>query len=285
MIQIIDRKTGQIEEEKVYGGALLKFFYGNPIGRFLNIPLAKCSWISALFGWWQRRSFTKSKVEPFIQEFGVDASEFEGPFSSFNDFFIRKLKAGVRPIGTTDVVMPADGRYLFFKDINKVDGFLVKGEKFDLRSFLMDDQLATEYQNSSMVIARLCPTDYHRFHFPIDCTPGRPRLINGDLFSVNPMALKQNIHIFTQNKRVITDLGSSLFIEVGATNVGSIHQTFTPGQFYKKGDEKGYFSFGGSSIVMLFKNIDFEKDLLGHSLELRCLMGQKMGDIIPHSED
>src|SRR6202044_707631 len=107
-----------------------------------------------------------------------------------------------------------------------------------------NDALAEQFANGSVVLARLCPCDYHRFHFPCDAIPGPAKLINGPLYSVNPIALCKNLSILSENKRMITELetdhfGKVLYIEVGATNVGSIHQTFTPYQRYKKGDEKG----------------------------------------------
>ena len=138
-----------------------------------------------------------------------------------------------------------------------------------------------------MVIARLCPIDYHRFHFPFSCTPSKSTLLNGALFSVNPLALKKNIRIFSENKRSLTSLktdkfGDVLFIEVGATCVGGIFQTYTPNQAVVKGQEKGYFSFGGSSLILLFEpgRIHFDADLIEASkkkIEIRGLLGQSMG--------
>ncbi len=183
--------------------------------------------------------------------------------------------------------MPADGRYLVFPKISASSGFVVKGEKFRLDELLQDAALARRFEEGSMVLARLCPSDYHRFHFPCDGVPGEPRLINGYLFSVNPLAIKQNIHIFSQNKRVVTSMqteqfGEILYIEIGATSVGSIHQTFSPHQRCKKGDEKGYFSFGGSSLILLFEpgRIVFDEDLVTRSAkhqEVRGLFGQSLG--------
>ena len=189
--------------------------------------------------------------------------------------------------GPTQAVMPADARYLFFQDISKVDGFLVKGEKFDLPSLLNNDVLARSYTQGTMVMARLCPTDYHRYHFPCDCVPGDTQLINGYLYSVNPIALRKDIQIFTKNKRMICSLdtfkfGKVLFLEIGATNVGSIHETYQPHTFQPKGAEKGYFSFGGSSLILLFEpgKIQIDEDLLEATrkgYEMKCLFGQSLG--------
>jgi len=291
-IRYIERSTGKLELEKVFGEQAIRFLYNHSFGSRLNRFIARTPLISKAFGWWQKQFWTRRAVIPFIEAYDVDADEFlDSPnsYRSFNDFFIRKLKPESRPIdqNTESAVMPADGRYLFFQNIAHTEGYIVKGKKFSLQSLLGDEELANQYARGSMVIARLCPTDYHRFHFPVDCIPGAPKLVNGALYSVNPLALRKNINIFTENKRYITELdskvfGKVLFIEVGATCVGSVHQTYTPDQPCKKGDEKGYFSFGGSSIIMLFEpnKIHFDDDLIKASqqrIEIRCLMGQSMG--------
>jgi phosphatidylserine decarboxylase len=176
---------------------------------------------------------------------------------------------------------------LVFPNIAEADGFWVKGKKFSLEALLQDRELSKRYEQGAMVIARLCPVDYHRFHFPVECVPGPAHLINGSLYSVNPMALKRTIEILSENKRMLTKLKTKdfkevLFIEVGATYVGSIHQTYASGATYLKGEEKGYFSFGGSCLILLFEpdTIQFDKDLIDASQrkrEVRGLLGQSLG--------
>lgn len=296
----IDRQTGEKLREKVYKGKAIELLYGKSwLSRLIRpwfLPLlTKWPFFSSLYGHLQKHSSSMGKIRPFIQAFGVDKSEFLEPvshFRSFNDFFIRKLKPEARPIDPDPAVavIPADGRYYFYQNIETCDGFIVKGEKFDLKTLLGDSGLAQRYQEGSMVMARLCPTDYHRFHFPCDCTPGPTRFINGRLYSVNPLAIKQNIHIFTQNKRTICTLdsktfGKVLYLEIGATSVGSIQETYSPGKFQTKGAEKGYFEFGGSALILLFAKdaIQFDQDLLAatqEGFEIRCLLGQSMGRAI-----
>lgn len=296
-IVYINRSSGKHEIERVYGAAALKLIYGsNLISKLFGNPLlhvlVKNPIFSALYGFMQRLPSSKRKIRPFIEAFNVDPSEFLKSihsFTSFDDFFTRELKSGARPICAMEstAIMPADGRYLFYQDINKADGFVVKGEKFDLATLLEDQSMARRYAHGSMIMARLCPTDYHRFHFPCDCIPSESRIINGWLYSVNPIAIKKDIDIFTKNKRAITELmtehfGKILFLEIGATNVGSIHQTYIPGKHYPKGSEKGYFSFGASSLILLFEpgRITLDGDLLSATsqrLELKCLMGQSLG--------
>lgn len=296
-IRYIDRETKEIVTEKVYGKFFIDLLYGKnwvcKICSFLLLPLfARLNFFSRLYGYFQKSSWSRFKIEPFIQNYHVDASEFldsVDSFSSFNDFFIRKLKPSTRPLvdGNDLAVLPADARYLVFPNLHRSEGFFVKGKKFSIEKLLKNSSLAHKYQQGSMVIARLCPVDYHRFHFPFNCTPSTAQPINGALFSVNPIALAKNIHILSENKRVITQLetkhfGTVLYIEVGATYVGTIHQSYTPNEHYAKGDEKGYFSFGGSCIILLFEpfRIQFDQDLLEAShrgLEMRGLMGQSLG--------
>jgi len=138
-----------------------------------------------------------------------------------------------------------------------------------------------------MVISRLCPVDYHRFHFPFAGIPSEPRLIKGPLFSVSPIALRRNIHYLVQNKRMLTELESSVFgsvacFEVGATNVGTIVHTFVSGRPVAKGEEKGLFKFGGSCVITLFQpgRIRFDQDLVEQSracLETYARMGDRLG--------
>jgi phosphatidylserine decarboxylase len=300
MTEIIywDRKTKREEKEKVYGQFFLELLYGDGLlarcFSFFLLPLfSRIPILSKWYGAFQDSSLSKCKVKPFIASYDVDSSEFldsVDSYPSFNAFFIRKLKPSSRPIleGSHVAVLPADARYLVFPNIDQADGFWIKGKKFSLEALLQNHELANRYAQGSMVIARLCPVDYHRFHFPFECIPGEVKRINGPLFSVNPIALKRNIEILSENKRTITELqtkefGRVLYIEVGATYVGSIHQTFTPGKSCAKGEEKGYFAFGGSCLILLFEpnRIVFDQDLLANSaktIEVRGFFGQSLGN-------
>lgn len=292
-----DRKTKKQEKEKVYGRFFLELLYGDGIlyrfFSFFLLPLfSKIPFLSHLYGNFQKSRISRCKIKPFIRSFGIDPSEFldsVDAFESFNDFFIRRLRPECRPMaeGSDVAILPADARYLVFPQIEKSDGFWVKGKKFSLQSLLGNNELAARYVQGSMVMARLCPVDYHRFHFPVICNPSKAELINGPLYSVNPIALKRNIEILSENKRMITELqtknfGKVLYIEVGATYVGNIHQTYVPGESYAKGEEKGYFAFGGSCLLVLFEpnRILFDQDLIDCSarkMEVRGLLGQSLG--------
>lgn len=296
-IRYIDRKTKKEEKELVYGRFFLELLYGKRwVSRlfsfFFLYPVVHFVFFSRLYALFQKSWLSRHSIVPFIRKFQIDESEFlstVSSFSSFNDFFIRKLKPEARQIvpGNEVAMLPADGRYLVFPDIQSADGFVVKHEKFSLEELVQNATLAHKYARGSLVLARLCPIDCHRFFFPCNGMPEAAKEIKGPLFSVNPMAIKRNIRILAQNKRVITSIhtknfGTILYIEVGATYVGTIHQTFVPNELYAKGDEKGYFSFGGSCLILLFEpfRIQFDQDLLDAShrkIEMRGCYGESLG--------
>lgn len=298
-IYYVERISKEVRKEKVYGRRALNLFYGHSISArlfaFLFLPLlAYCAFFSRFYGFLQKQPRSRKNIAPFIHAYQIDVSEFADPvdsFLSFNDFFVRKLKNESRPIDSRGrgAAAPVDGRYLVIDNLSETNSFYVKGQRFNLHSFLQDPQLARKYREGSMVIARLNPTDYHRFHFPVAGVPAAARPIEGALFSVNPFALRKRFSILWENKRWITTIQSESFgevcmVEVGATFVGSVHQTFCPNQFVRKGDEKGFFSFGGSCVILLFEKgrIMFDADLLENSrrnLETKSLFGSSLGSI------
>lgn len=298
-ITYLNRYTGRVETEEVYGGGFLQWVYGNPLGRLSLHALVKRAAFSRWYGWRMNRAGSKRKVAPFIANYKVDVSEFaEAPetFRSFNEFFYRKLKPEARPVAGTDnvAVFPADARHLGFQDISRIEGIFVKGEVFDLATLLQDATLAERFGQGSLVMSRLCPLDYHRFHFPVSGTPAAPKILDGPLFSVSPIALRRNIHILARNRRALSEIRSGQFglvlmLEIGATNVGSFAYTYTPGKPVRKGDEKGYFKFGGSSLMTLFEpgRIMLDQDLLDVSKqgrELYARVGDHMGQARGASE-
>ena len=294
-LRFIDRRDGEVKTEAIYGERPLRWVYGNPIGRLAQWLFIRRWFVSAWYG--RRMDTVKSslRIRPFIERYGLDESEFAEPvdeYNTFNEFFYRKLKPSARPVDAAagSVVFPADGRHLAFADISAEIDFFVKGQSFDLAQFLGDEDLAKRYDGGSMLISRLCPVDYHRFHFPCAGEVGIPRFINGWLYSVNPIALVTRPSVFWENKRVATliespALGQVQFVEIGATMVGGIRQTYMPGEVVAKGDEKGYFAFGGSSVAVLFEKgrVEFDADLLentANGLETYARVGESMAQAL-----
>lgn len=293
-IQYYNRYTHTLETEQIYGENFLRWAYTTKTGNVLMKFFSRSPWISKFYGYLMNQPSSKKKILPFIEKFNLDSNEFaQNPntFTSFNDFFYRKLKPSARPIDNNPnhAVFPADGRHLAFQNISTVTQIFAKGQRFDLPTLTGSQQLANDYAEGGLLISRLCPSDYHRFHFPIENTPSPTTLINGPLNSVNPLALRRNIRILFENKRTLTTLQSETFgpilmIEVGAMCVGSIIQTFTPNQPAPKGHEKGFFQFGGSTTLLLFQKnrIQFADDLIQQSLngiEIYAKMGDFLGSV------
>lgn len=294
MDQIVyfDRYSNQSRVEKVYGDQALRWTYGTLAGKASLNAVVKRALFSHWYGWKMDRPSTRAKIGPFVRDYDLDPNEFQrdiAEFANFNEFFYRKLKPDARPVDADprSIVFPADGRHLCVPDLSMCEGLFVKGEMFDLATLVDDPDLAEKFAGGSLLLSRLCPVDYHRFHFPVAGVPGPRRLINGPLFSVNPIALCQNIHILSTNKRCLTEiqtesLGEVLLMEIGATCVGGICQTYSEHQPVEKGSEKGYFRFGGSSTITIFQRgrIQFDRDLIDHSStqrELYARVGDHMG--------
>lgn len=291
-VEFYNRHTGAVETESVYGEGFLRWAYGNPLGRLTVALAVKRLWFSRWYGWRMDRPASRAKVAPFIRDYGVDVAEFADPvdsYGTFNEFFYRKLKPEARPVtaGETVAVFPADGRHLAIADVSAADHFYIKGQRFDLAAFLGSAELAEEFAGGSVLISRLCPVDYHRFHFPVSGQVGATRILDGSLRSVSPLALRRKLSILWENRRALTEVVSDTFgkvvvVEVGATCVGGMHQTFTPNSRIEKGDDKGYFSFGGSCVTTVFKKgaIRFDDDLLEQAAlgrEVYAKMGEQCG--------
>jgi phosphatidylserine decarboxylase len=292
-VEFFHRKRREMVEENIPGEVWLRWLYSSSIsGQVALHVLVK----RALFSWWYGRRMDKPrsvhKVLPFIVEHDLDVDEFAKQamtYRTFNEFFYRKLKDSARPIDAdpASAVLPADGRHLVFPDIDAADGFYVKGERFDLGELLGGELVARQFAGGAMVISRLAPADYHRFHFPCAGTPNRASEIKGPLFSVNPIALRRNIRYLVRNRRMITLLdterfGTMVMVEVGATMVSGIRQTYVPATKVKKGEEKGLFKFGGSCVITLFQRdrIAFDADLREQSaqyVETYAKMGERLG--------
>jgi phosphatidylserine decarboxylase len=288
-----NRYTGQVEEEIIYGDRWLRWTYETGPGRFLLNALIKRPIFSRYYGSLMDKPASRERVRPFIEQYGVNPDEFlkkPEEFTSFNDFFYRQLKPGARPIAAGEGVacFPADGRHLGYQDLSDLSGFIAKGQRFNLRQFLADNALAERYANGAAVISRLCPVDYHRYHFPCSGVAGETKLINGWLYSVNPVALRRNVGYLVENKRAFCEIdsprfGKVLYSEIGATCVGGMVNTYSPGRQVEKGSEKGFFKFGGSCTILLFEKgrIKLASDLVENTsryLETYARMGDQLGE-------
>lgn len=294
-IKFFNREKQSYEIEPIYGEGWLRWAYDRPLGKLSVWAIAKRAWFSRWYGWRMAAPGSRIRVLPFVRKYKLDETEFvkrPEDFESFNDFFIRNLHVEVRPVQAdpSAVVFPADGRHLGFPDVADAPGIYVKGQKFDVSRLLagVDGHEALR-DGATVVISRLCPTDYHRFHFPLSGHAGRPLPVSGPLYSVSPIALRRRIEFLFENKRVITPMDHPVIgrwwqVEVGATNVGSIVQTFRAESGVEKGSEKGFFQFGGSCVICVFPKgrITLAEDLVHHSqqqIEVYAKMGEGLGHL------
>lgn len=283
-VEYIERATGEKITESVMGDGALRFAYETLLGRTLWPVLFGSRAISAIMGRYYDSAKSRKTIASLTSIPGCKAEEAELPISSyasFNAFFTRRLKPGVRPVGD-GMVSPADGRLMLYLNADADTPFPLKGAKRRLRDVFGPDVPDGAYD---IAVIRLAPVDYHRFHFPYAChTPEKVRVIPGEYHSVNPIALIRRPDVYSDNERHIlacdADFGRYWLVDVGAFGVGSIVQTYS-GEEHVKGEEKGYFKFGGSTVILIAKAgaLRFDDDLVRNSadgLETRVYCGERI---------
>lgn len=284
-----NRATGQLQEELILGDKLLRLAYTSCARHFLAWPLFGNALFSKLMGKYADSTLSRSRVDKTIADLKMDMGDYmvpQGGFPTFNDFFTRHLKPGARPFPKEGLCSPADCRLTVWPELKENTCIPVKGAQFTISQLLGDDEYAKEFINGSLCVFRLCPSDYHRYHFPDDGRILKFWRMPGRFHSVHPLALAQNIKVFTTNVREISMLelkhfGLCAFIEVGAFGVARITQTHQ-GQSFMRGHEKGFFSFGGSTIITVFKQnaVVFHEDIRKQSASgIECLIkaGEHIG--------
>lgn len=266
-IKYFNRITQKPEIEKVYGDWFIKFLYQSAIGQKLG-PIFTKAPFSKMYGSFQDNAASAKKVRPFVEKFNLDmdqyepgsvpASDIRDSYASFNEFFIRKFKMGKRPFVNNPEQMAAfaEARYVGFSEVREKDKYPVKGYYLKAKDLVGNDEVAKIFEGGPLMIARLCPVDYHRYHYPDNGTVLDHYPVNGAFDSVNPFALKFKNEIFIKNQRYVTiiqteNFGRIAYIEVGAICVGKIVQSHEWKKPFKRGEEKGYFLFGGSTVVIL----------------------------------
>lgn len=269
-IEYIDRATGQKVAESIMGDKALRFAYETLLGRTLWPVLFGSKFVSALMGCHYDSLRSRKAINSLASIPGCQVDEAEKPladYASFNDFFTRRLKLGARPIGD-GVVSPADGRLMLYLSADADKPFPLKGTTRSLRTVFDGDASAGLYD---IAVVRLAPVDYHRFHFPCACRTSDPvRILPGKYHSVNPIALLRYPDVYADNERQIVacdaDFGRFWLVDVGAFGVGTIVQTYS-GETHAKGDEKGYFKFGGSTVILVTRAgaLAFDDDLVRNS--------------------
>ena len=265
---------------------ILAGLYGTVLGRILLKPLT-APWISRLAGAFLSTKASCFLIRPFIRSNHIDMSQFEDvSYQSYNDFFSRKIRPDARVIDQNPehLISPCDCKLTAYP-ITPDCSFTVKHTSYTVSSILKDDQLAQRYNGGYALVFRLCVDDSHRYCYVADGTTDQPVRIPGVLHTVNPIA-NDHYPIYKENAREYSLLhtdqfGDILVMEVGALMVGKIvnHPVAGP---VNRGQEKGYFQFGGSTIVLLLgaNRAVIDHDILSNSqagIETVVRFGEKIG--------
>ena len=237
---------------------VLRLLYGNRAGRMVLGWLIRPE-VSKLVGRFMDTGLSRIMINPFIKKNDIDLSLCQrNEFESYNDFFKRKLVPGARTIDTTDegFVSPCDSRLTVY-DIEDTERqtFNIKDSEYTVASLLRDKKLARHYRGGKLWLFRLCVDDYHRYIYNVSGKQSDVRRIEGLYHTVNPIA-SEYYDIYKENTREYClirteDAGTVVDMEVGALLVGRIVNRYVDSTDVRRGEEKGYFEFGGSTIILL----------------------------------
>ncbi|KAI5450377.1 hypothetical protein NCC49_003159 [Naganishia albida] len=244
-------------------------------------------------------------IQSFIQTYDLPLDELLiqdlTKYPTFNAFFARRLKASARPIDGQDdpriVISPADCRMTVFENVDQAKKFWIKGREFSIPELLGHDERFDALQKDEgcmLCIARLAPQDYHRFHSPVEGEVEYVKDIDGELYTVNPQAVNEDLNVFTKNKRSVMLLNANLgpgrertpvaLVAIGAMLVGSIGWSKKVGETVQKGAEIGWFAYGGSTLICVFPSsavsgVRFDDDLIRtseQSMEMAVQVGNRI---------
>lgn len=289
MAQVYDRRNNEYRElEEANIG--LKFMYNTFIGRVL-LKIFTARWFSNLVGFYMNSIFSRWQIKRFIRNNNINMDEYEKKeYNSFNDFFIRKIKKGNREIvSDSDILIsPADSKVQNYKITDDLK-FSIKNSLYTVSELLQDEKLSKEYKNGECLVLRLCVDDYHRYVYIDGGEVKETKKIDGVLHTVNPISDKK-YKVYAQNSREWTiieteNFGKIIQMEVGALCVGRI-RNFKCSKV-KKGQEKGYFEFGGSTIIIFLKEdvVKIDEEIVANSkrgIETIVKQGEELGKKIIH---
>ncbi len=262
----------------------LSFLYKTKFGRIILKPVVKNSIISNISAWFLKSKLSTFMIKKFVSNNNINMDEYiDVKYKSFNDFFIRDIKPNARKFDYDKncLCAPCDS-YLTHYEIND-NTFIIKNNEYNIKSLLQDDELANKYNNGDMLVFRLAPNNYHHYYYPFSGKLIKKYKIKGKFHSVNPVVY-DNFKVFIENTREISVLdannyGTVTYIEVGALLVGKIKNIDK--KTFKTGEEKGYFEYGGSTIILLFEKnkISINDKIRNTSIknyELSVKLGEKI---------
>ena len=281
--EIINRKENSTYTEKSPKSAAFLYI---PVFGTVLLTIATRKTLSKAGSLYMNNKASVKQIKPFIRKNKIDMSDYpEREYNSFNDFFTREIIPGRRPFSKDKniLIAPADSKLLYYKISDKVE-MNIKGKKYNVKELLRDKELAEEYRNGVCLVFRLSVDDYHRYSYIDEGHLVKRKKLRGILHTVGPIAFKRH-KVFKQNQREYSILetknfGTIIQMEVGAMMVGKI-KNHNKAEFVR-GEEKGYFLFGGSTVVILLKEniVEIDKDIIKNSendIETRVLQGETVG--------
>ena len=279
-------RNGEIINPDDSQDKFLERLYTTVIGRMI-VKILINPVISNIGGWFMNSPFSRPLIKSFIINYLIDMSQYEKKeYRSYNDFFTRKILPEKRPIdmNKSHLISPCDSKLTVY-DINKDSILTIKNTSYSLHSLLRDEKLVEKYQGGKALVFRLTVDDYHRYIYIDDGYKSHNRSIAGVYHTVNPIA-NDMYPIYRENHREYTMLrtdnfGDVIQMEVGALMVGRITNLHDKAKI-RRGEEKGYFEYGGSTIVLLLEKdkASIDKDIIDNTkagIETRVLCGQKIG--------
>ncbi len=283
---MIKKRNGEIIATNQKQNQTLEKLYGTISGRII-LKMLTSPIISKTAGKYMDSPFSKPLIKSFIENNNIDTSQYiMKNFSSYNEFFTRKIKPGKRPVDYNQkhLISPCDSKMTAYK-IKRNSIFKIKNSLYRISDILKNEFLARRYEGGYCLIYRLEVDDYHRYCYIDDGIKTDNIFILGELHTVNPVALKK-YNIYKRNCREYTimhtdNFGDVVQIEFGAMMVGRICNYHGEYNFIK-GEEKGMFKFGGSTIVQLFEKdrIRPDSDILRNTrdgFETVVHYGEKVG--------
>lgn len=277
-----DTKSKKLENKKETKS--LTFLYTTKLGRTILKVLTK-PFVSKIVGTIINSSISKIHIKGFIKKNHIDINRYEKrKYKSFNDFFTRRLSENylMKSSKINDLISPCDSRLSVYRISDSLT-INIKNSVYSIEN-LIKNEVPNTYQNGYCLVFRLCPEDYHRYHAIDNMVIKNTKRIEGILHSVNPIVYA-NYKVFTENSREVSlintqNFGEIIWIEVGALNIGKINNREE--RQLQRYEEKGYFSFGGSTIIILFQNnrITLDKDILYYSsknIETQVYYGDIIG--------
>lgn len=286
-MHLVSDRKGQITKENSFQDRILKRLYGNMIGRMILKPMI-LPITSKIGGKFLDTRFSKIFIPAFIRTHSINMEEYEKkPYTSYNDFFTRKMIDGARNIDQSEhiLISPCDGRLSVYK-ISRKSIFSVKNTRYTAASLLQNKNLAQKFAGGYIWIFRLSVEDYHHYVYPDGGKVSGNIRIPGVFHTVNPVA-NDKFPIYKENTREYcllksNNFGTMLQMEVGALFVGKIENRNGKNEIIQRGQEKGNFAFGGSTVILMTRQGRAypDRDILINSIrgvETKVKMGEGVG--------